>query len=123
MRRLPGLPPAARLPWFLGFALVAWSVAGATTAAGHGLAPLLDRAAIAALVFANPLYFALLLAAELRQPAAGPGSRLAILAGALASPAALLLPPAWALLGAGLLGGSLAFCWTHLSRRGGHGRG
>lgn len=105
MRALPVLPAPARLPWFLGFALVSWSIAGLATAAGHLLAPLLDRALMAALLFANPLYFALLLAAELGRPA----PRRAVLAGVLAAPVALLLPPAWGLLGAGLLGGTAAF--------------
>ena len=105
MQVLPGLAAEARLPWFLGFALMSWSLAGLATAAGHALMPLLDPAALAALLFANPLYFALLLAAGMRVPP----SRRAVLGGALAAPVALLLPPAWALLGAGLLGGTLAF--------------
>lgn len=104
MRRLPALPPAARLPWFVGFALASWAAAGAATAAGHALAPALDPALRAAQLVATPLYFALLIAADLRAPE----PRRAVLAGALAAPAALLLPPAWGLLGAGLLGGSLA---------------
>ena len=105
MRVLPGLPAPRRLPWFLGFALVSWSVAGLATAAGHWAAPSLDPALLAALLFTNPLYFALLLAADLRL--AEP--RRAILAGVLAAPVALLLPPAWGLLGAGMLGGTAAF--------------
>ena len=105
MRVLPGLPEGQRLPWFLGFALVSWLVAGLATAAGHLAAPLLDPLVLAALLFTNPLYFALLLAADMRVP----GPRRAILAGVLAAPAALLLPPAWGLLGAGILGGTLAF--------------
>jgi predicted branched-subunit amino acid permease len=105
MRRLPGLEEGARLPWFLGFALASWVAAALATALGHGLAPGLDPALRAALLFANPLYFALLMAAELRAPAA----RRAMLLGAAAAPAALVLPPAWGLLTAGLLGGSLAF--------------
>ena len=59
MQVLPGLAAEARLPWFLGFALMSWSLAGLATAAGHALMPLLDPAALAALLFANPLYFAL----------------------------------------------------------------
>lgn len=110
---LPGLAAEARLPWFLGFALMSWSLAGLATAAGHALMPLLDPAALAALLFANPLYFALLLAAGM----GAPSSRRAVLGGALAAPVALLLPPAWALLGAGLLGGTVAF----LLGRGGRG--
>ena len=105
MRALPGVPPAWRLRWFLGFALASWVVAGLATAAGHHLAPLLGPGLLAALLFTNPLYFALLLAADLRQPA----PRRAILAGVLAAPAALLLPPAWGLFAAGLLGGTAAF--------------
>ncbi|WP_431266760.1 AzlC family ABC transporter permease [Dankookia sp. P2] len=105
MRVLPELPPAARLGWFLGFALVSWGVAGVATLAGWLAAPLLDAPLLAALLFANPFYFALLLAAELRTGA----SRRAILAGVAAAPLALVLPPAWGLLAAGLLGGTLAF--------------
>jgi predicted branched-subunit amino acid permease len=105
MRVLPGLPAGERLPWFLGFGLASWVTAGLATAAGHAAAPLLSPVLLAALLFTNPLYFALLLAAELRLPA----PRRAILAGVLAAPVALWLPPAWGLLGAGLLGGTLAF--------------
>jgi predicted branched-subunit amino acid permease len=107
MRVLPRLAAPARLPWFLGFALVSWTVAGLATTLGFRAAPLLDPTLLAALLFANPLYFALLLAAELRAPA----SRRAILAGAAAAPLALFLPPAWGLLAAGLAGGTAAFLW------------
>ncbi|TDH61650.1 hypothetical protein E2C06_16115 [Dankookia rubra] len=112
MRALPGLLPAERLGWFLGFALVSWTVAGAATLAGFLAAPLLDAPLLAALLFANPLYFALLLAAELRNGA----SRQAILAGVAAAPLALVLPAAWGLLAAGLVGGTLAFVWGRHGR-------
>ncbi|MFC7542372.1 AzlC family ABC transporter permease [Siccirubricoccus deserti] len=88
MRVLPGLAPERRLSWFLGFALVSWMVAGLATAAGFLAAPLLGPTTLAALVFANPLYFALLMAADLG--VAGP--RRAILCGVAAAPLALLLP-------------------------------
>ncbi len=107
MRHLPLRDPAARLPWFLGFALASWVAAAAATALGHGLAPHLDAALRAALLFANPLYFALLMAAELRVPA----PRRAMLLGAAAAPLALWLPPAWGLLAAGLIGGTAAWAW------------
>lgn len=113
MRRLPALPEAARLPWFLGFALASWLAAAAATLVGHALAPRLDPALRAALLFANPLYFALLMAADLRVPA----PRRAVLLGALAAPAALLLPPAWGLLAAGLIGGTAAFLLGQARRR------
>ncbi|RAI59656.1 AzlC family ABC transporter permease [Roseicella frigidaeris] len=115
MRVLPGLPEAARLRWFLGFALVSWLVAGLATWLGLLAAPWLRPPLLAALLFANPLYFALLLAAEGRLPA----SRLPILAGIAAAPLAVLLPAAWGLLAAGLLGGTLAFLARRPWRRGG----
>jgi predicted branched-subunit amino acid permease len=109
MRRLPLLSGPERLGWFLGFGLASWLVAGLATALGHLAAPLLGGAVRAALLFTNPLYFALLLALDLRLPARGRAARLGVLGGVLAAPVALALPPAWALLGAGLLGGTAAF--------------
>ncbi|GAA0606143.1 hypothetical protein GCM10009416_49290 [Craurococcus roseus] len=55
MQALSGLAPAARLPWFLGFALASWTLAGLATAAGHATMPLLGPALLAALLFAKPL--------------------------------------------------------------------
>ncbi len=107
MRVLPTLPEAARLPWFLGFALATWCVALLTTAGGHLAAPHLPAELRAALLFANPLYFCLLLAADARRPGVGP----ALLAGVLAAPLAYGLGGAWGLPLAGLVGGTLAFLW------------
>ncbi len=105
MRRLPGLRESARPRWFLGFALASWTAALAATTVGHLLAPVLPTALRAALLFTNPLYFALLLAADLGRP----GVRGAVIGGALAAPLALWLGPAWGLLAAGLVGGTGAF--------------
>ncbi|MGG5809805.1 AzlC family ABC transporter permease [Falsiroseomonas sp. CW058] len=105
MRRLPALPEGARLGWFLGFALASWGGALAATAFGHLAAPLLPPGLRAALLFANPLYFALLLAADLGRP----GVRGAVVGGAAAAPLALPLGPAWGLLAAGIVGGTVAF--------------
>lgn len=107
MRRLPGLAAEQRLSWFLGFGLTSWLVAGGATITGYFVAPLLQGWMLAALLFVNPLYFALLLAGETR---AAP-SRWAVIGGLCATPLVLLLPPAWALLGAGVVGGTLAFLW------------
>jgi len=115
MRRLPGLPESDRLGWFLGFAVASWTAGLAATAAGHLLAPLLPVALRAALLFTNPFYFALLLAADLGRP----GVRGAVIGGAAAAPLALWLGPAWGLLAAGLAGGTAAFLWE---RRQGGGR-
>jgi predicted branched-subunit amino acid permease len=108
MRRLPALPEAHRRGWFLGFAVASWLAALGATAAGHLLAPVLPPAMRAALLFTNPLYFALLLAADLGRP----GVRGAVIGGAAAAPLALWLGPAWGLLAAGLLGGTGAFLWA-----------
>lgn len=113
MRRLPSVAPRARLAWFLGFALTSWSVAAASTALGHAVAPLLPLWVLAALLFVNPLYFGLIIAGELRHGFA----RRAILLGVAAAPLAFLLPSAWALLGAGLVGGTLAFLWGGRGQR------
>lgn len=113
MRRLPAIAPRERLAWFLGFALASWSIAGLATLAGHALAARLETWLLAALLFLNPLYFGLIMAGESRHR---PAWR-AMLLGALCTPAALLLPPAWTLLGAGLLGGTLAFLWSGRERR------
>lgn len=113
MRRLPGLPAESRLAWFLGFGLTSWLVAGAATILGHAIAPLLQDPALALLLLVNPLYFALILASEMR---ASP-SRRAVICGCGAAPLALLLPAAWGLLAAGLLGGTLAFLWGQWRER------
>jgi predicted branched-subunit amino acid permease len=107
MRRLPGLPEAQRAGWFLGFAVASWLAAMGATAAGHLLSPVLPIPLRAALLFANPLYFALLLSADLGRP----GVRAAVIGGAVAAPLALWLGSAWGLLAAGLAGGTAAFLW------------
>jgi predicted branched-subunit amino acid permease len=113
MRRLPGLPEPQRLAWFLGFAIASWSAALAATAAGHWLAPHLPPFLRAALLFTNPLYFGLLLAADLARP----GVRPAVIGGVVAAPLALWLGPAWGLLAAGLAGGTAAFLWQRTRAR------
>jgi predicted branched-subunit amino acid permease len=113
MRRLPDIPPADRVTWYLGFALTSWTVAGLSTWLGYAIAPLLDGWILAALLFINPLYFGTILAGETRFAPA----RRAVLCGAVATPLVLLLPASWALLGAGLVGGTAAFLWGQREKR------
>lgn len=105
MRSLPGIEPAARINWFIGFGLTSWLVAGSASLSGFFIGGALGAEARAALLFVNPLYYALLLTADLDKPA----PRRAVLCGAAAAGLALLLPAAMALLAAGLLGGTAAF--------------
>jgi len=105
MRELPGVAPPGRLAWFLGFGVTSWIVAGASALSGYFITGALGQDARAALLFVNPLYYALLLAADFDRP----GPRRAVLGGVAAAPLALVLPSSWALLGAGIAGGTAAF--------------
>jgi predicted branched-subunit amino acid permease len=105
MRALPGVERPGRVSWFLGFGLTSWAVAGLAALGGFFVAGMLGPEARAALLFVNPLYYALLLAADLDRPA----PRRAVLCGAAAAGLALVLPASVALLAAGLAGGTAAF--------------
>jgi predicted branched-subunit amino acid permease len=105
MRSLPAIERSLRVGWFLGFGMTSWLVAGSAALSGFYVAGALGSEARAALLFVNPLYYALLLTADLDKPA----PRRAVLCGVAAAGLAWLLPPAMALLAAGLLGGTAAF--------------
>ena len=97
----------ARLAWFLGFGLTSWVVAGLAALAGFYVAGMLDDHARAALLFVNPLYYALLLAADVDKPA----PRRAIICGSAAAGLTFILPSSAGLLAAGIIGGTIAFFW------------
>jgi predicted branched-subunit amino acid permease len=105
MRALPAIAAPARVSWFLGFGLTSWMVAGSAALAGFFIAGALGPEARAALLFVNPLYYGLLLAADFDRPA----PRRAVLCGVAAASLALVLPASAALLVAGLVGGTAAF--------------
>jgi predicted branched-subunit amino acid permease len=107
MRAFPEIAAQARLAWFLGFGLTSWVVAGLAALAGFYVAGMLDDHARAALLFVNPLYYALLLAADLDKPA----PRRAIICGSAAAGLTIILPSSMGLLAAGIIGGSIAFFW------------
>jgi len=114
MRALPAVARPARIAWFLGFGLASWIVAGMAALAGFFLAAVLDAKARAALLFVNPLYYALLLVTDLDRPA----PRRALICGAAAASLALVLPPSAALLAAGVVGGTLAWALGRQDGRG-----
>ena len=68
---------------------------------------MLDDHARAALLFVNPLYYALLLAADVDKPA----PRRAIICGSVAAGLTFILPSSAGLLAAGIIGGTIAFFW------------
>lgn len=105
MRRCPEMPLAQRLPYFVGFALVNWAACFACTTFGYFISGSLPQLVKLGLVFLNPLYFILILSADLRQ-------RLMVLAlagGALAGPLMHLLTPQWSVLLGGFAGGTAAY--------------
>jgi predicted branched-subunit amino acid permease len=114
MRALPAVERPDRLSWFLGFGLTSWVVAGLAALTGFFVVGMLGAEARAALLFVNPLYYALLLATDLDRPA----PRRAVLCGAAAAGLAVVLPASVALLAAGLAGGTVAYL---LGRRRGAG--
>jgi predicted branched-subunit amino acid permease len=105
MRHLPDQTRPARLPFFLGFAVTIWIVSLICTIAGYALAGTLPAPLRLAFIFANPLYFILILTADLRE-------RMVVLAlacGAVAGPLIHLVVPAWSVIGGGVAGGTVAF--------------
>jgi predicted branched-subunit amino acid permease len=105
MRHLPDQARTARLPFFVGFAVTIWMVSLVCTIAGYLLAGTLPAPLRLAFIFANPLYFILILTADLR-------GRLVVLAlacGAVAGPLLHLVVPAWSVIGGGIVGGTAAF--------------
>jgi predicted branched-subunit amino acid permease len=105
MRRFPDQAMPARLPFFAGFAITIWLVSLFCTIVGHTLAGSLPAPLRLAFIFANPLYFILILTADLR----GRMVVLALACGGLAGPLLHLLAPAWSVIGGGLAGGTVAF--------------
>ncbi len=106
LRTLPGLPAEARLPYFLGSAVVLWAVAILTTGLGHIASGSLPGLVAAALMYLMPIYFMLSLLS------AAKGSRMDLVAlgiGLLGGPALHAIVPGFDLLLTGLVGGTLAY--------------
>lgn len=105
MRRCPTLPRDQRLSYLVGFSGMLWVTTMACTAAGYLLADSVPPYVTLGLVFLNPIYFMLVLSADL-------GHRrrlLSLLFGAACGPLFHLLSPEWGLLITGLVAGTLAY--------------
>jgi predicted branched-subunit amino acid permease len=114
LRRLPGLQASARLPYFLGFALTCIGLSAATTYAGYFLVGALALPLAAGLLFLTPVFFIVSLAAGAR----GVGDWAAIVLGfALAPVFNAAIGKDFDLLGAGLVGGTMAYLAGRLGRR------
>ncbi len=111
MREGPGMKPADRGPYYMGFALVCVGSALIGTAAGFMLAGVLSREVILSLVFLNPVFFTLVFV-----DARGRGPILAVLFGVIAGPALHTVSPAWGLIVTGILAGGGAYAADRLLR-------
>jgi predicted branched-subunit amino acid permease len=105
MRKFPEQPPPLRLPYFLGFAMTLWLFSLGCTLFGHSLAGTLPSPLRLAFIFANPLYFILILTANLSERT----GVIALVCGAIVGPSLHLVWPAWSVVGGGVLGGTLAY--------------
>lgn len=105
MRRFPDQDRPSRMSYFMGFAVTMWGVALLCTLAGYVLAGSLPGPVRLAFVFANPLYFVLILTADLRTRMAA----LSLALGAVAGPLFHLVLPSWSVIAGGLAGGTAAF--------------
>jgi len=105
MRDCPAMPAEQLLPYFAGMSCTLWAVTLVTTAIGFALAGRVPAIVTLGLVFINPIYFMLVVAADVRTRT----RVLAALFGAACGPALYLLTPGWSLLLTGLIAGSLAF--------------
>ncbi len=114
LKVFPDLPGPARVPYFWGFFAVLGVAAIGGTWTGFHLAGQVPAAVSLGLVFLNPVYFMIVLSADL----AATWRRYAFGLGALAGPPAFLLSPDWGLLLAGLAAGTAAFVITRPDREG-----
>jgi predicted branched-subunit amino acid permease len=111
-RRLPGVAPELRLPYYLGIGVAISASMVSGTASGYLLATGVPAGLAAALLFLTPLYFILSLVATSRSAV----DLAAILLGCMLGPAFFLLLPGLDLMVTGLVAGTLAFLWGRRRR-------
>ncbi len=105
MRRCPSLPRNQRLSYLVGFSGTLWVTTMACTLAGFLLADSVPPYVTLGLVFLNPIYFMLVLSADLNNRR----RMLSLVFGAALGPVFHLLTPEWGLLITGAVAGTLAF--------------
>lgn len=105
MRRCPSMPRDQRLSYLMGFSGTLWVTTMVCTLAGFLLADSVPPYVTLGLVFLNPIYFMLVLSADLKNRR----RMLALVLGAAGGPIFHLLTPEWGLLITGLVAGTLAF--------------
>lgn len=107
LRSFPDIAPGLRRRYYVVFALICMAAGLTGTTIGFFGVGVMPRPVALALIFLNPLFFAVLLAGSRGRPAI-----LALLIGAPLGPVFHTLSADWGLLATGLVGGSVAF-WTH----------
>ncbi len=110
-RSFPEIDPVMRARYFTCFALICMTAGLAGTVIGYYGVGALSRPAALALIFLNPLFFAIIITGTAKRPAT-----IAIMIGAPLGPVFHYLSPDWGLLLTGVIGGSLAF-WLHQQNR------
>lgn len=120
MRRLPDMPKAERIPYFLAFASTVMLAATISTGAGYYLIGQLPPALAAGLLFTSPIYFTVALTAGARQTV----DWLALCLGFGVAPiTAMLVPAGFDLMIGGIGMGSLAYAIHRLRGKGRRGGG
>jgi predicted branched-subunit amino acid permease len=113
LQKAPALPVRERVPFVFGFGVTIWTTTLTATAVGYGLHDVVPPLVSLGLVFLTPLYFLLMMVADLRQRA----RLIAIVAGAAVGPPLHLLTPDWGLVLSGLTAGTLAFALERVAGR------
>jgi predicted branched-subunit amino acid permease len=111
MRDCPAMAAHQRLPYYAGFAGVLWTISLLATWVGFALAGSVPAYVTLGLVFINPIYFMLVISADVRDRT----RVLAAVFGAIGGPILYLIVPDWSLLLAGVIAGTLGFL---IGRRG-----
>lgn len=106
LRVLPGEPPAARLPLFLGWVVVLYGAAVVTTGLGYLAAAAVTGPVAAVLLFMTPLYFSMSMLGAARNSW---GDQAAVAVGLVLGPLFYLVAPGVDLILTGVVGGALAY--------------